>query len=304
MKRQRPSDDAVPAGAGVCGRDFSFGFAMAADGGGGDGAPSAASAPAAPAPERRLAPAGVAATFLAGHATRDYVNPVSQFAMSAGDALDVDWEGSTPFRLRVRRRGSSSDTWGDVPPSAVTPALTQRDTADGTYVGGAHASDCDTVAVLDAAWAPATALTGQPHFSATPLALEPGLDSLVWPLTGREFLRRFYRRKALVVHAAGARFAPSLRPDLADYAVKALVNQSSRVVGACALQWWRRRAKGRGRARLCAPARLGRFTPSPSPAGALRTRSVCSVDEGHVHGAHAVPGLVTGGGAGMLRGGA
>ena len=272
MKRALQSD--APAGSQQqAGREFLFAFSTEED----DPAAANGGLPAA-APvdcETDLsdrgpfpAPNGAAASLTACRVVKAFIDPITQFALPEGAVVDVDWEASTPYRLRVTRWeeagdirvGSNSSSgeqqhqldaaeWGTVPPLHVVPLFTSRDISDATYytsqlrsqAAAASAASLPphtrtfaslTATVHDSVWSPTSQLTPSPHFSVSPLSLEPGLDALVWPLTSREFLRRFYRRSALCVHSTGSRFASGLKPDLNGYDVKRLVKESSRVIGA------------------------------------------------------------------------
>lgn len=267
MKRARPSDD-EPAGGG----GFAFSFAVGGDSS--TAAPSAAVPPAAAAPPGpAVAPPPFTSSWDACAALADYTDPISQFRLAAGEVVAVDWHASTPARLRVRRvgggaaaaaaaaaagaasRGGDDDDAGSVPPGVLRPLRTARDAADPTYAGwpsaaagrragdgaAAAAEGAAAVVVHDALWAPARSLaaTAPPHFSASPLSLEPGLDPLVWPLSRGEFLARFYRRAALCVHAGGGRVAPMVA-ELGGADVPRLVRAAARVV-----VWMRDAGSGR-----------------------------------------------------------
>lgn len=207
--------------------NFSFGFSLAGDG------------PAALHDDSPLkdtdnsvlaAPACMLSSWKCAKVTIDFVDPISQFSIRAGDDVRIDWGRSTPLRICVSHLSQADDAeslHGNVPPSILRPYRTDRDNFDETHSG--LSSTNETATVHDAIWTSSLALTSSPHFSAVPLSLEPGLDTLVWPLTSQEFLSRFYRRSAYCIHAAGSRLAP-LRDDLAGFDVPRLVQACSRVV--------------------------------------------------------------------------
>lgn len=71
-----------------------------------------------------------------------------------------------------------------------------------------------------------------------PLVIEPGLDSLVWPLTPEVFLRTYYRQRALAVHASTTRLS-SLTSDLSGLSIPAMIAESSKCV-----VWMKEQGKG------------------------------------------------------------
>ena len=227
MKRARPLDE---GGGGALPFTFSFLDAPAA------AADAAAAADEAAWQARPLAGPHVGATFAAAVVVADYADPRTGALLRRGSVVAVDWAASSVHRLRVATPAGA--VVGDVPPGVLRPLCTPRDAADAAYAAMPFAA-CAAATVHDAVWAPPARLARQPHFSAAPLVLEPGLDALVWPLTAGEFARRFYRRRALCVHAAGARLA-ALRAELGAFDVAALVRGCARVV-----VWMRDAATGR-----------------------------------------------------------
>jgi len=267
--RKRPRDDAPDSDlsasasaachplASLSARDFSFSFLPAEA-----GAAPAISAAAADRP----ASLGVAASDREVLALRDYVDPRSQLRVRAGDLLRVEWAASSSHRLLARARPVLGEAErvleGEVPPHCLQPLCTPADRADGSYDsgrGGEASALGSPATVLDSVWPPAWAPR---HASASPLTLEPGLASLVWPLSPAAFLSTFYRRRALVVHASGIRTS-SFRRDLGGTEVGELVRAASR----CLV--WMREAAGGGGARGeggAAPTPRVSYLESPSPA--------------------------------------
>ena len=134
----------------------------------------------------------------------EYVDAISGIAVAVNDVVTIIWETSSDFRLCIR---TAHGTTIRVPPAVVRLALEPLP-ADGPRIV------CGTVSLPgilhhDAVWASAAKeeiAAGSCSVVPTPLLLEPGLPSMVWPVTPAAFKTDFWATsRLLVVHATGSR---------------------------------------------------------------------------------------------------
>jgi hypothetical protein len=179
-----------------------------------------------------------------------------------GDVLRIDWERSSFNDIAVTVVEYARETCEWVPtkrrgclPCSVarlldpTPATATAAAADipaaaaggiaATPAPGPRSVDAGGLIVeIDTNFSAPPEVTAHPHRVATPLDVEPSLDSFAWPLSQAEFLHRVFRRRCLVVHGSGGRLG-RLQDDLLGFDVRRLVDAASRLV-----VWMRARKSG------------------------------------------------------------
>lgn len=186
---------------------------------------------------------------------------IVELQLRRGDIVRVDWERSIPGSLFVFRQsilpvtpanpivqfipdGSS----GFVPPRVLHVLSSAVDASDAAAGGtvlnqfvqcsmspGLRAFDAIVPAPVTSSVPPSThvpaVFSTRPHYSPTPLVLEPGLDSLIWPMRAGEFLSSVRGQEVLVVHGGAARLRGSeVIEGLEGLDVPALVESASRIV--------------------------------------------------------------------------
>lgn len=141
-----------------------------------------------------------------------------------GEIVHINWTKSTAHVLFVHR--ISDGAVGDLPPAHVQLLQTHKDIETKSLF---QSETTPLVVHHDAIWNSANKIAKQPSLSMAPLILEPGLDSLAWPLSTKEFLDSVYQKKVWVCHAASHRLE-SLRNDFCNFNPYELIHNSSRVV--------------------------------------------------------------------------
>jgi hypothetical protein len=163
----------------------------------------------------------------------------STAAFSSGEVVRVQWadEGSVGGYLCVESLPPSPKRRGVVPAAALTLVPSPTDERYSAWLQGsasnAAALQLDTTLGSGGSGALATGVT--------PLTLqvEPGLDSLVHPLSPTDFCARFLAQRALCIHASASRLA-ELQAAFSGFHVPTLLSTASRLV-----VWLRARGTGR-----------------------------------------------------------
>jgi hypothetical protein len=172
-----------------------------------------------------------------------------ELQLRRGDVVKIDWKRSLPGSLCVSADGAN----GFIPPRVVQMLKSAADAADTAagaelMTGLKHWIATANVRLFDSL-VPASAMDPggagfgseqfrvppeislRPHFSAMPLVLEPGLDSLIWPLRAAEFTSTVQNKQALVVHGGEARLRSSeIISGLEGLSVPALIRSASRTI--------------------------------------------------------------------------
>ena len=162
-------------------------------------------------------------------------------AFSSGEVVRVEWadEGSVGGYLCVESLPPSPKRRGVVPAAALTLVPSPTDALYGTWLQGS-ASNAAALQ-LDTTLGTGSGGGGAQATGVTPLTLqiEPGLDSLVHPLSPSDFCARFLAQRALCIHASASRLA-ELQAAFSGFHVPALLSAASRLV-----VWLRARGTGR-----------------------------------------------------------
>jgi hypothetical protein len=150
------------------------------------------------------------------------VSAIGGIRASRGDIVKVNWLKSSHFELHVAICDSNLN-------ETSTEGLLSTDILKMLPYETEASPARPNVIEVDTVFEAPSAATPSPHYCPTPLAVELGLQPLVWPLTSQAFLRDVYQRKALVVHGTGERLS-QLQGDLHGLDVEKLIASASRSV--------------------------------------------------------------------------
>lgn len=203
--------------------DFSFAFSVEGE------PPAAATAAPAPLDPSCITPPSSAAARYAvvvSSGAVGFASSLGDSAFARGDIVCVDWHATRGLHAIAVERVADG-VRGEVAPSRLA-LLGPRDAPSSVRDAALH--DAVTWSGSPAAAAAAAPSLSSPFRAVSPLLIEPGLASLVWPLSPAAFLEGVFRaRRVFSVHSLPSRLA-ELAKDFDAFDVPRMLASASRLV--------------------------------------------------------------------------
>jgi Cupin-like domain len=151
--------------------------------------------------------------------------------LKLNEVVSIDWLESNPFFLSVTRKDDSYKTM--ISPRNLRMLATPKDLALQTCflsMSSKHLFQLDTIFSSKEEMANVNpALSSIQKSTPSALMIEPGLDSLCWPISARDFKKFISKKQAMVVHNSISRLE-FLTADFKQFQLDSLLQDATKII--------------------------------------------------------------------------